>query len=77
VKAKARITIIVDCYDDHNEKVLEESRESTYVFGSWQQAQATYQLSRSLIQDRQTRELDKFAQKPVPKTGTADRVSSP
>jgi hypothetical protein len=77
VKAKARITILVDCYDDHNEKVLEESHESTYVFGSWQQAQATYQLSKSLIHDRQTRELDKLAQKPIPKSGTSDRVSSP
>jgi hypothetical protein len=53
VKAKAKITIIVDCYDDHNEKTLEESHESIYVFDTWKLAQATDELSKSLIQDRQ------------------------
>jgi hypothetical protein len=63
LRAKARISIIVECYDDHNEKVLEESHESSYVFDSWQQAQATYQLVKSNVQDRQTREREKLGQK--------------
>ena len=65
MRAKAKITIMVDCYDDHNEKVLEESHESEYVFDSWQQAHTTYQLARTQIEDRQTRERKPVGHKPV------------
>jgi hypothetical protein len=75
LKAKAKITIIVDCYDDHNEKVLEESHESIYVFDTWQQAQATYDLSKSLIQDRQAREKNGLKKKPTFKAEIAYVVS--
>ena len=63
MKGKAKITISVDCYDDHNEMVREESHESTYVFNSWQQAQTTYELSKGLIQERQGREQDRLDQR--------------
>lgn len=74
MKARAKITITVDCYDDHNEKVLEESHESIYVFDTWQQAQTTYGLSKSLIHERQGRE-GRRGQRPSLKLETADRVS--